>query len=126
MASPIAKKRCCRSSSRRNSTGNNVGGGPWRVRCGLELRQARGVVRVQLLDAEGGADERQPVRRQHQRIRRQGRESGERARNRASGSPSGSTGQTLTLVLILGSSMSPEIQTPRSSQYSAMCSGECP
>ena len=35
------------------------------------------------------------------------------SRNRASGSPSGSIAQTLTLVLIRGSSMSPEISTPR-------------
>ena len=45
-------------------------------------------------------------------------------RNSASGSLSGSTGPTLTLVLIFGSSMSPAIKTPRSLEWSDACSGE--
>ena len=52
IASPIAKNRCCRSSSRRNSTGTQVGGADRCRRAARdrrgELVEARGVVRAQL------------------------------------------------------------------------------
>ena len=48
------------------------------------------------------------------------------ARKRPSGSPLGSDGHTETLVLILGSSMSPAMSTSSASQNSAACSDECP
>ena len=105
----------------------HVGCGDRRRRRSLELRQPRRVMR------------RAIARRAARRRRTAGRATAgssvaggrsayawSEARKRASGSPSGSTGHTLTLVLILGNSMSPEMHTARSSQYSAACSGEWP
>ena len=58
------------------------------------------------------------MRRQHQRVAAAAPRTRRANRGSApSGSPSGSAGHTLTLVLILGSSMSPEISTPRVGEY---------
>ena len=70
IASPIAKNRCCTSSSRRNSTGTRSRTAV-RGRRGTaidELGQPRRVMRAQLRDAQRDAAERQAVRGQHQRV----------------------------------------------------------
>ena len=130
MASPMAKKRCCRSSSRRNRTGSMsdaLTGDAGACDRGLELRQAVRVMRRKLRHAQGDSAKRQAVRRQHQRIRRQRRECRRSSRGSAPADRRPARrATTLTLVLMRGSSMSPEIRTPRSAECSDACSGECP
>ena len=85
-------------------------------------------MRAQLRDAQRDAAKRQAVRRQHQRVGGQGLEGGKRGEEaRERDRRPARTGQTATLVLIRGSSMSPAISTPRlAAATSAACSGEWP
>ena len=67
------------------------------------------MMRAQLFDTHSGADKRQTVRRKDERVRREvgkRRKRIEKPRQRVA---VGSTGQTLTLVLILGRSISPDM-----------------
>ena len=94
------------------------------VRCRDQLRQPIPVMGAQLLDTCARTRNGRPCEGRMSVSGASAENAVSESRNRASGSPSGSAGQTLTLVLILGRSISPEMQTFIVSQWSAACSGE--